>query len=102
LGVGDGKGIMFVSHRGEIYPAGFLPLLCGRFPDDSVVDVYQQHPTFLALRDPDHFKGACGICEYRYVCGGSRSRAYAVTGDVLETEPDCVYVPGQVPTVLVS
>jgi radical SAM protein len=101
-GVGDGKGIMFVSHRGEIYPAGFLPLLCGRFPDNSVVDIYQNHPTFRSLRDPDHFKGACGICEYRYVCGGSRSRAYAVTGDALETEPDCVYEPGQIPVVLVS
>ena len=94
LGVGDGKGIMFVGHSGEIYPAGFLPLCCGRFPKDSVVDVYQKHPVFLALRDPDRFKGRCGICEYRHVCGGSRARAYAVTGDYLETEPDCVYVPG--------
>jgi radical SAM protein len=94
LGVGDGKGIMFVSHNGEIYPAGFLPVCCGRFPRDSVVDVYQHHPTFLALRDPDHFKGRCGICEYRQVCGGSRARAYAVTGDYLESEPDCVYIPG--------
>ena len=99
LGVGDGKGIMFVSHTGEIFPAGFLPLRCGRFPEDSVVDVYQNHPTFRALRNPDQFKGRCGICEYRFVCGGSRSRAYAVTGDPLESEPDCVYVPGQVPTV---
>jgi len=95
LGVGDGKGIMFVSHTGEIYPAGFLPLWCGRFPQDSVVDVYRNHPTFRALRDPDGFKGRCGICEYRYVCGGSRARAYAVTGDPLETEPDCVYIPKQ-------
>jgi radical SAM protein len=93
LGVGDGKGIMFVSHTGEIYPAGFLPLCCGRFPHDSVVEAYQKHPTFLALRDPDHFKGRCGVCEYRHVCGGSRARAYAVTGDPLESEPDCVYVP---------
>jgi len=93
LGVGDGKGIMFVSHNGEIFPAGFLPLCCGRFPKDSVVDVYQNHPTFRALRDPDHFKGRCGVCEFRHVCGGSRARAYAVTGDFLETEPDCVYVP---------
>lgn len=100
LGIGDGKGIMFVSHTGEIYPAGFLPLVCGRFPNESVVDVYQNHSTFRALRDPDQFKGRCGICEYRYVCGGSRSRAFAVTGDPLETEPDCVYVPGQVPTVV--
>lgn len=94
LGVGDGKGIMFVSHTGQIYPAGFLPLACGRFPQDSVVDTYQKHPVFLALRDPDRFKGRCGVCEYRYVCGGSRARAYAVTGDYLETEPDCVYIPG--------
>ena len=57
LGVGDGKGVMFVSHTGEIFPAGFLPLCCGRFPADSVVDVYQNHPTFRALRDPDHFQG---------------------------------------------
>ena len=81
LGVGDGKGVMFVSHNGEIYPAGFLPLCCGRFPNDSVVDVYQNHPIFQALRDPDRFKGRCGVCEYRHVCGGSRARAYAVTGD---------------------
>jgi radical SAM protein with 4Fe4S-binding SPASM domain len=95
LGVGDGKGVMFVGHSGDIYPAGFLPLCCGRFPEESVVDVYQRHPVFLALRDPDRFKGRCGICEYRHVCGGSRARAYAVTGDYLETEPDCVYLPMQ-------
>lgn len=99
LGIGDGKGVMFVSHTGEIYPAGFLPLRCGRFPANSVVDVYQNHPTFQALRDPDGFKGRCGICEYRYVCGGSRARAYAVTGDPLETEPDCVYIPRGGPVV---
>jgi AdoMet-dependent heme synthase len=93
LGIGDGKGIMFVGHTGEIYPAGFLPLCCGRFPRDSVVEVYQRHPTFLALRDPDGFKGRCGVCEFRRVCGGSRARAYATTGDFLETDPDCTYVP---------
>jgi AdoMet-dependent heme synthase len=95
LGVGDGKGVMFVNHTGEIYPAGFLPLCCGKFPKDSVVDVYQNHPTFRALRDPDRFKGRCGICEYRQICGGSRARAYAVSGDILAAEPDCVYVPKQ-------
>ena len=93
LGAGDGKGIMFVSHKGEIYPAGFLPLLCGKFPEDSVVDVYQNHQTFLDLRDADRFEGKCGVCEYRHVCGGSRSRAFAVMGDPLASEPDCVYEP---------
>jgi len=93
LGKGDGKGVKFISHIGEIYPAGFLPLNCGRFPQDSVVEIYQNHPTFRALRNPNGFKGRCGICEYRYICGGSRARAYGVTGDPLETEPDCVYIP---------
>jgi len=84
---------MFVGHTGEIYPAGFLPILCGRFPQDSVVEVYQNHPTFLALRNPDLLKGHCGVCEYRQICGGSRARAYGLTGDFLAAEPDCVYVP---------
>ena len=93
LGVGDGKGIMFVSHTGEIFPAGFLPIRCGRFPHDSVIDAYQNHPVFRALREPDGFKGRCGVCEYRQVCGGSRARAFALTGDFFETDPDCSYVP---------
>jgi radical SAM protein len=93
LGVGDGKGVMFCSHRGEIYPAGFLPLLCGQFPDDSVVDVYCNHPTFRALRDPDRLTGKCAICMYRDPCGGSRARAFAVYGDPLASEPDCAYEP---------
>ena len=97
LGVTDGRGVMFASHNGEIYPAGFLPVVCGRFPDDSVVDVYQNHPVFKALQDPDQYKGICGACEYRYICGGSRARAYAVSGDYLGPEPDCVHVPGSDP-----
>ena len=93
LGITDGRGIMFVNHKGEIYPAGFLPLCCGRFPEDSVVEVYQNHPIFRALQDPDQLKGNCGRCEFRQICCGSRARAYAVTGDPLASEPDCVYVP---------
>ena len=93
LGAGDGKGVMFLSHTGEIYPAGFLPVYCGEFPHDSVVDVYQYHAVFRDLRKPDQFTGKCSVCEYRHPCGGSRSRAYAVTGDYLASEPDCVYVP---------
>ena len=89
LGVTDGRGIMFVGHNGEIYPAGFLPIVCGRFPQDSVVDVYQRHPLFNALQNPDNYKGICGKCGYRHTCGGSRARAYAVYGDPLQQEPDC-------------
>ena len=93
LGVRDGNGIIFVGHNGTIYPAGFSPVECGRFPDQSVVEVYQHHPTFVALRNPDGFGGKCGVCDFRKICGGSRSRAYGVTGDMLASEPDCGYVP---------
>lgn len=89
LGVTDGRGIMFVGHNGEIFPAGFLPIPCGRFPENSVVDVYRNHPLFNALQNPDNYKGICGKCSYRNVCGGSRARAYAVFGDPLGPEPDC-------------
>jgi radical SAM protein len=101
LGIGDGKGVMFVAHDGQIFPAGFLPLGCGLFPDQSVVDAYQNHPTFVALRDHDQLKGKCGRCEYRSICGGSRSRAYALTGDPLAEEPDCTHQP-QRPSELVG
>ena len=99
LGVTDGRGIMFVSQNGEIFPAGFLPVVCGKFPDNSPVEVYRNHPVFRALQNPDNYRGICGVCEYRHVCGGSRARAYAVTGDYLGAEPDCCYQVGQVPLI---
>ena len=95
LGVTDGRGIMFVGHNGEIFPAGFLPIVCGRFPNDSVVDIYQNHPLFRALHDPNQYKGRCGRCASRFICGGSRSRAYAVSGDPLGEEPDCLLELGE-------
>ncbi len=92
VGTNDGRGVMFISHIGEIYPSGFMPILCGSFPKDSPVNVYQYSPMFQSLRDPNQIKGKCGFCQYREICGGSRARAYALTGDPLESEPDCVHV----------
>jgi len=93
LGVGDGRGVMFVSHTGSIYPSGFMPIWCGQFPNDSIIDVYQNSEIFQALRNPDGFHGKCSVCDYRQVCGGSRARAYAVKRDALAAEPDCAYLP---------
>lgn len=92
-GVNDGKGVMFVSHTGEIFPTGFLPIHCGDFPEQSIVDVYQKSPTFRLLRDSDRLEGKCGVCEYRNLCGGSRARAFGVTGNPMAQEPDCNYLP---------
>lgn len=93
FGIRDGNGIVFVSHVGEITPSGFLPLTLGNVKQDSLVDVYRHEPTFVALRDPQQFKGRCGVCEYQWWCGGSRARAWAWTGDPLQSDPLCVYTP---------
>lgn len=92
-GVNDGNGFVFVSHIGDIYPSGFLPLYLGNVREVSLVETYRTHPVLLALRDYSRLKGKCGYCDFRDICGGSRSRAYAVTGDYLESDPYCVYQP---------
>ncbi len=92
-GVNDGKGLVFISHVGDIYPSGFLPLKAGNVRYHSLVDVYRRSQLFLDLRNPTLLRGKCGRCEYREVCGGSRGRAFAVTGDYLASEPYCVYRP---------
>jgi radical SAM protein len=92
-GITAGDGFAFVSHVGEIFPSGFLPDSAGNVREESVVDVYRDTPTFQALRDPDALGGKCGACEFRHVCGGSRSRAFAYTGDPLAADPLCAYCP---------
>jgi len=92
-GVNEGDGFVFVSHTGEIYPSGFLPVSAGNVRTHDLLDVYRTHELFRALRDRTQLKGKCGACEYRFVCGGSRARAYALTGDWLESDPLCAYVP---------
>ena len=85
---------MFISHTGEIYPSGFLPLSAGNVRRDSLAEVYRQSPLFLQLRDTSQLGGKCGHCDYRNLCGGSRSRAYALTGDHMAEELRCVFEPG--------
>jgi radical SAM protein with 4Fe4S-binding SPASM domain len=91
--VNDGRGCLFVSHTGEINPSGFLPVSAGNVRQSSLAQLYRQSSLFQDLRDPDRLKGKCGVCQYRVVCGGSRARAYALTGDYLEADPSCIYQP---------
>jgi radical SAM protein len=94
FGIRDGHGIVFISSQGDIYPAGFLPLAMGNVRTDSLVSVYRESPMFRALHNPDVFKGRCGRCEYRMLCGGSRARAFAATGDPLASDPFCGHDKG--------
>ncbi|HZI93527.1 MAG TPA: TIGR04053 family radical SAM/SPASM domain-containing protein [Patescibacteria group bacterium] len=92
-GVNSGNGFLFVSHRGEVFPSGFLPLAAGNIRHQRLDYIYRHSPIFRQLRTPEDFHGVCGDCEYRSLCGGSRSRAYALTGDYLASDPWCVYRP---------
>jgi len=91
--VNDGKGFMFISHTGNVYPSGFLPIQAGNIRQTPLADIYRNAPIFKALRDTSRLEGKCGACEYKEICGGSRARAYALTGDPLAQEPCCIFQP---------
>jgi radical SAM protein len=92
-GINSGRGFVFVSRTGEVYPSGFLPISSGNVRRRSLVDVYRDGPLFQVLRDSSLLKGKCAACNYRNLCGGSRSRAYALTGDYLAEELRCTHQP---------
>ncbi len=91
--VTDGDGFVFVSHKGEVYPSGFLPVVVGNVRERPLSDIYRTAPQLLLLRDRSNLRGKCRYCEFRDVCGGSRARAYAITGDYLESDPYCAHLP---------
>lgn len=93
FGVRDGNGVVFVSCRGEIYPAGFLPEpLLGNVKEVALDEVYPNAPA-LRVRDPEQYKGRCGRCDYKFACGGSRARAFGMQHDMLADDPLCAYQP---------
>jgi len=93
LPVNDGKGFVFVSHRGKVFPSGFLPLVVGDVTRRPVAEIYRRSPLLRALRLEHLLGGKCGRCPFRALCGGSRARAYAATGNVFAEDPACSYVP---------
>jgi len=92
-GVNEAKGFVFISHIGDVYPSGFLPLKAGNVKNEALSDIYRSSTLFTSLRNPTNLKGKCGRCEFRDLCGGSRARAWAMTGDVFAEDPLCMYQP---------
>jgi AdoMet-dependent heme synthase len=92
-GIRDGHGIVFVSNTGDICPAGFLPLPVGNVRRHNIVEMYRYSPLFRQLHDSRNFEDRCGVCDHRSMCGGSRSRAFASTGNPLAADPICLYQP---------
>lgn len=102
FGIRDGNGVMFISHTGDVYPAGFLPLVAGNARTADIVEIYRKSETFKKIRDTSQLTGRCSRCEFREICGGSRARAYAACGDFLAEDPACGYQPGQYGVQLVD
>ena len=94
-GINDGKGFVFISHLGEVFPSGFLPVSGGNVRKQSLTEIYRNSPMFRSLRDSKNLEGKCGRCEFREICGGSRARSYAMTGNMFAEEPCCAYEPKQ-------
>ena len=92
-GLNDGKGFVFISHTGEVFPSGFLPMTAGNVRLQPLAEIYRESPLFKRLRDAANLEGKCGACEFNKICGGSRARAYALTGNPFGEEPCCSYVP---------
>jgi radical SAM protein len=93
FGIRDGNGVVFVSHLGEVAPAGFLPITVGNVREQPLSVIYRESPLLLELRDTDRLQGKCGRCEFRAICGGSRARAFAATGDPMASDPACPRIP---------
>jgi len=92
-GLNDGKGFVFISHTGEVFPSGFLPMTAGNIRLQPLAKIYRESPLFKRLRDASNLEGKCGACEFNKICGGSRARAHALTGNPFGEEPCCSYVP---------
>lgn len=95
MNVNAGRGMVFISKTGKVFPSGFLPVEVGSVRQESIVEIYKNSPLLRKLRDFSNLKGKCRVCEFREFCGGSRSRAYAHTKDMFESEPFCIYQPKQ-------
>lgn len=94
-GMNDARGFVFISHRGDVYPSGFFPLSAGNVRDTELSIIYRDSVLFRDLRNPGLLGGRCGRCRYRSLCGGSRARAWAASGDPVGEDPLCAYEPSQ-------
>jgi radical SAM protein len=92
-GLNDGKGFVFISHKGDVFPSGFMPVSGGNIREEKLATIYRESELFRGLRDTSKLEGKCGKCEFKEICGGSRARAFALSGNPFGQEPCCAYVP---------
>lgn len=94
--VNDGKGMLFISESGNVYPSAMFPVNIGHVREHSLQKIYRESLLLKKLKNSDLLKDKCGVCEYRNVCGGNRARAYFLTGNYLASDPSCIYTPTKI------
>ena len=88
-----GLGVLFVNHRGDVYPCGYLPLYCGNILQTTLAQIWDENKDLARVRDTEALEGKCGRCGYKRICGGCRARAFGTSGDYMAEEPFCAYIP---------
>lgn len=88
-----GTAVCFVSHEGDVFPCGYLPVAAGNVRKQDFADIWRDSGIFNQFRDPGSLTGKCGRCEYKMVCSGCRARAFYEYGDFLAEEPYCAFEP---------
>jgi radical SAM protein with 4Fe4S-binding SPASM domain len=89
----DENATVVIDAAGEVHPGRSLPVAAGNVRYRPLKAIYRTGDLFMAMRDPRNLKGKCGRCEYRTICGGSRARAWTMTGDLFAADPLCAYQP---------
>ncbi len=95
----EGGGCLAGIHYCRVTPEGGITA-CPYIPDEEdnirqapFWEIWDHSPTFSRLRNPE-LDGKCGVCEFRLLCGGCRARPKALGGTLMDTDPWCVYEPG--------
>ena len=95
-----GQAVCFVSHTGQVFPCGYLPVSSGNVRKTPLPEIWRDSKIFADLRDDSNLEGKCGLCEYKKVCMGCRARAFSEEGSYLAEEPNCDFVPMRIRGIL--
>jgi len=89
-GCGAGRLYCAISPEGNVQPCVFFPLVVGNLKEERIEDIWFNSSVFRDLRDRENLKGRCSKCDYKFVCGGCRARAFAYHDDYLVSDPGCI------------
>lgn len=90
-GCSAGISVIAILPDGLIYPCRKLPITLGNIKKDNLNSIMTERNNFIinSLSTREQLKGKCQMCERKFICGGCRAMAYALTGDYMNEDPHC-------------